>query len=81
SLPAGVRYGAAVAPVMADSAADPAAPLLVAVGPSGSGYSTDHGASWTVIDHEHWNTVLFGPGGAAWVLGMAGKVGRWVSEQ
>ncbi|MGH7445028.1 MAG: WD40/YVTN/BNR-like repeat-containing protein [Longimicrobiales bacterium] len=83
SLPAGVRYGATVAPVMADSAdsAASAPPILIAVGPSGSGYSTDHGASWTVIDHQHWNTVSFGPGGAAWVLGMAGKVGRWVSEQ
>lgn len=70
SLPAGVRYGAALLP-----GSRPA--TLVAVGPSGSGYSKDGGASWTVIDHEHWNTVVFSPDGTGWVLGPEGRVGRW----
>lgn len=70
SLPAGVRYGAAVTP----------SGTLIAVGPSGSGYSTDQGVSWTVLDHGHWNTVLSAPGGAVWVLGVDGQVSRWLAE-
>ncbi len=70
ALPAGVRYGAALVPQ-----SDPG--TLVAVGPSGSGYSTDGGATWTTLDHEHWNTTVFGPGGVGWILGTDGRVGRW----
>ena len=70
SLPAGVRYGAAVVPANG-------ATVLFAVGPSGSGYSEDGGASWRVIDHVHWNTVVFSPDGTGWVLGPEGRVGRW----
>jgi photosystem II stability/assembly factor-like uncharacterized protein len=69
SLPAGVRYGAALFPGQVQ-------PVLVAVGPSGAGHSADGGATWTSLDHGHWNTVVVSPGGTGWILGPDGRVSR-----
>jgi photosystem II stability/assembly factor-like uncharacterized protein len=67
SAPAGVRYGATYA-----SGADGS--ILVAVGPSGSGYSLDDGDSWTALDKTGYNTVAPASGGRVWVGGVAGRV-------
>ena len=49
---------------------------LVAVGPSGLGYSLDDGSSWTAIDTVGYNTVAPAADGLAWVAGTEGRVVR-----
>ena len=70
SAPDGVRYGVAYVP-----GTRPA--LLVAVGPSGSGYSLDDGGSWTLMDRTGVNTVAFAGPDEGWAAGVAGLVRRW----
>jgi photosystem II stability/assembly factor-like uncharacterized protein len=74
SAPAGVRYGVAVVE-------SGASPILVAVGPSGTGWSRDGGASWTRIGApddpvEGFNSVRATPAGAVWAAGTQGRVAR-----
>ncbi|MFY9553346.1 MAG: glycosyl hydrolase [Blastocatellia bacterium] len=65
--PAGFRSAVAYA------AGGPA--KLVAVGPSGSDYSSDKGASWTSIDSTGYHAVsLQGSGG--WAVGEDGRIGK-----
>lgn len=66
--PAGVRYGVVYVP---------GSTTLIAVGPSGSGYSNDDGATWTAIDDQAWNTVSFASPTAGWVAGPGGRIARW----
>lgn len=68
--PLGVRYGATSVPHATTRS-------YVSVGPSGSGVSHDGGASWTLIDREHWNTVVFASPEHGWVFGTDGRIGRW----
>jgi photosystem II stability/assembly factor-like uncharacterized protein len=68
SQPEGVRWG--VGGVLSGKA-----PALVAVGPSGLGYSLDFGATWTALDTLGFNTVG-GSGRRFWVAGMEGRIGR-----
>ena len=70
SAPDGVRYGVAYVP-----GTRPA--LLVAVGPSGSGYSLDDGVSWTELDRRGVNTVAFSGPAEGWAAGVGGLVRRW----
>src|SRR5690606_26959443 len=70
SAPAGVRYGAVYVP-------GAHTPVLVAVGPSGSGYSLDDGATWTLISDVGYNTVSFAAPNAGWAAGTEGRIARW----
>jgi photosystem II stability/assembly factor-like uncharacterized protein len=63
--PAGYRSGAVfVAPL-----------TVIAVGTSGSNYSTDGGASWTTLDGENYNSVA-ARNGVAWAVGPRGRIAR-----
>jgi len=68
SRPAGVRYGVTVVP---------GSTVAVAVGPSGSGFSRDFGATWTPIDTVHVNTVYFDAPESGWAAGPDGRLLRW----
>jgi len=49
---------------------------VVAVGPSGSAWSADLGASWVPIDSANYWAVGFGPGRTGWAVGTQGRVTR-----
>jgi photosystem II stability/assembly factor-like uncharacterized protein len=50
---------------------------LIAVGPSGSDYSTDGGRTWTAIGSEGFHSVSVAPSGdAAWAVGEGGRIAR-----
>ena len=66
---AGPIYGAAFvtgAPV----------PTLVAVGPTGLGFTADLGASWTTLSSENYWTVDFAGPQAGWAAGRNGRITR-----
>ena len=69
SAPAGVRWGVAYVPGSRP-------PMLVAVGPAGSGYSLDDGSTWTRIDRTGFNTVAFSGPREGWAAGVRGLVAR-----
>ncbi len=70
SEPRGVRYGVVYAQ-------RPGSAVLVAVGPSGWGYSRDDGQTWTAIDTLGFNTVAAAQGGAeVWAAGVEGRMAR-----
>jgi photosystem II stability/assembly factor-like uncharacterized protein len=50
-------------------------PMLVAVGPSGSDYSGDNGASWVSIDSTGYHAVTFA-GSTGWGVGEGGRIGN-----
>ncbi|HSG82836.1 MAG TPA: hypothetical protein VLC48_11325 [Gemmatimonadota bacterium] len=77
SEPQGVRYG--VTYVQAGASGEERW-LLVAVGPSGWGYSTDDGATWRYLDSLGFNTVGAAPGGPVWAAGLGGRVARFSSS-
>lgn len=53
-------------------------PMLIAVGTSGSDYSTDGGANWVRLDSVAYNTVSVARGSsAAWAVGPRGRIGRF----
>jgi photosystem II stability/assembly factor-like uncharacterized protein/predicted aspartyl protease len=55
------------------------APTLIAVGPSGSGYSLDDGKSWTSIDRGGYHSLSFtGPTGAGWAVGAGGRIAKYM---
>ena len=58
------------------------APVLIAVGPSGSDYSTDQGASWNSFSAEGFHTASFAgnASGAGWAAGEQGRLAKYVSE-
>lgn len=49
--------------------------VLVAVGPSGSDYSTDDGASWTGLNSNGYHAVSFA-GSDGWAVGEGGRIGK-----
>ena len=51
---------------------------LVAVGPSGSDYSTDDGASWRSLSAEGFHTASFATG-AGWAAGENGRIAKYIS--
>ena len=50
---------------------------LVAVGPSGSDYSTDGGRSWKSIGTDGFHAASFAGERAGWAVGEAGRIGRY----
>jgi photosystem II stability/assembly factor-like uncharacterized protein len=54
--------------------------VLVAVGISGSDYSSDGGETWVPIDTVGFNSVAFGVGRttAGWVVGSGGRIAKWI---
>jgi len=55
------------------------APTLIAVGPSGSDYSIDDGASWTSIDSTGFHAVSF-TSDAGWAVGENGLIARFTGK-
>jgi photosystem II stability/assembly factor-like uncharacterized protein len=55
-------------------------PVVVAVGTSGSDYSTDGGETWAPIDTLGFNSVAFARGRstAGWAVGAGGRIARWI---
>jgi photosystem II stability/assembly factor-like uncharacterized protein len=54
--------------------------MLVAVGPTGSDYSTDAGASWRSFGAEGFHTASFtraGGGAAGWAAGERGRIAKY----
>jgi photosystem II stability/assembly factor-like uncharacterized protein len=51
-------------------------PMLVAVGPSGSDYSTDDGANWKSIDSTGYHAVSLA-GADGWAVGEGGRVAKY----
>jgi photosystem II stability/assembly factor-like uncharacterized protein len=51
--------------------------VVVAVGTSGSDFSTDGGRSWKPIDGRDYNAVSFTRDGAGWAVGPKGAISRW----
>ncbi len=68
--PPGVWYGVAYVPGRTP-------PLLVAVGPTGSAYSTDDGATWRTAGDRGYNAVGFSRDGSGWAAGATGTAARW----
>ncbi|HKQ77317.1 MAG TPA: hypothetical protein VJ810_26700 [Blastocatellia bacterium] len=67
-LPGGFRSGVAYAP---------GASMLVTVGPSGSDYSLDGGASWTPIGGQGYHAISFAQSGAGWAVGEGGRIAKY----
>ncbi len=51
-------------------------PMLVAVGPSGSDYSVDNGASWVSLGSIGFHAVSFAGVDAGWAVGEGGRIAR-----
>src|SRR5262249_3088825 len=67
-LPGGFRSAVAYAP---------GASMLVSVGPSGSDYSLEGGASWTPIGGAGYHAVSFARSGAGWAVGEGGRIAKF----
>lgn len=56
-------------------------PVLVAVGPSGSDYSNDDGASWSSIESPGYHALSFARSSSGgWAVGENGRIGRVVGS-
>ena len=56
-------------------------PMLVAVGPSGSDYSTDQGMSWKSFSAEGFHTASFAhASGAGWAAGEQGRIAKYIGS-
>jgi photosystem II stability/assembly factor-like uncharacterized protein len=67
-LPGGFRSAVAYAP---------GASILVTVGPSGSDYSLEGGASWTRIRGAGFHALSFARSGAGWAVGEGGRIAKF----
>lgn len=54
---------------------------LIAVGPSGSDYSTDGGESWTRISLEGFHSASFASSNAGWAVGEGGRIARYSNSR
>lgn len=52
-------------------------PMFVAVGPSGSDYSMDNGASWISLGSMGFHAADFAGGDAGWAVGEGGRVAKF----
>jgi photosystem II stability/assembly factor-like uncharacterized protein len=53
----------------------------VAVGTSGSDYSSDDGASWKPLDKEKYNSVAFTVTGEGWAVGPKGRIAKFTRAE
>jgi photosystem II stability/assembly factor-like uncharacterized protein len=53
------------------------APMLVAVGPSGSDYSLDGGASWYSLGSDGYHAISFARSAAGWAVGEGGRIAKY----
>lgn len=53
----------------------------IAVGTSGSDFSTDDGASWKALDKEKYNSVAFTATGDGWAVGPKGLIAKFVKAE
>jgi photosystem II stability/assembly factor-like uncharacterized protein len=67
-LPGGFRSAVAYAPGVS---------ILVTVGPSGSDYSLEGGASWAPIRGAGYHALSFARSGVGWAVGEGGRVARF----
>jgi photosystem II stability/assembly factor-like uncharacterized protein len=51
-------------------------PMIVAVGPSGSDYSVDNGASWVSLGSDGFHAASFAGGDAGWAVGEGGRIAK-----
>jgi photosystem II stability/assembly factor-like uncharacterized protein len=49
----------------------------IAVGTSGSDFSTDDGTTWKLLDSENYNSVAFTRAGVGWAVGPKGRIARF----
>jgi photosystem II stability/assembly factor-like uncharacterized protein len=49
----------------------------IAVGTSGSDFSSDDGATWKPLDGENYNSVGFAAAGGGWAVGPKGRIARF----
>jgi photosystem II stability/assembly factor-like uncharacterized protein len=49
----------------------------IAVGTSGSDFSSDDGATWKPLDRENYNSVAFTSSGVGWAVGPKGRIARF----
>jgi len=54
-------------------------PMLVAVGPSGSDYSVDDGASWVSLGSLGFHAVAFAGIDTGWAVGEGGRIGKYTT--
>lgn len=54
-------------------------PRIVAVGPAGTDFSTDNGASWTSLSATGFHAVSFA-GASGWAVGERGRIGKYVGN-
>jgi photosystem II stability/assembly factor-like uncharacterized protein len=70
-------YRSAVAVLNLDHAA-----YFIAVGPTGSDFSSDWGNTWQPLDDSSFNSVAFDPSGATgWAVGPEGRVAKWSGNE
>jgi photosystem II stability/assembly factor-like uncharacterized protein len=55
----------------------PGSSTIVTVGPSGSDYSLDGGASWTPIGGAGYHAISFARSGAGWAVGESGRIAKY----
>jgi photosystem II stability/assembly factor-like uncharacterized protein len=67
-LPGGFRSAVAYAP---------GASMLVTVGPSGSDYSLEGGASWAPIRGAGYHAISFARSGSGWAVGEGGRIAKF----
>ncbi|HSO75533.1 MAG TPA: oxidoreductase, partial [Blastocatellia bacterium] len=49
---------------------------LIAVGETGSDFSTDGGASWKTLSKDAYHSISFARSGAGWVVGADGRIAK-----
>jgi photosystem II stability/assembly factor-like uncharacterized protein len=77
SQPSGFRSG-----VVYVAGKNTVAPMLISVGPSGSDYSVDNGASWTSIAGDGFHAVSFaGAIDAGWAVGEGGRIAKFAGAR
>jgi hypothetical protein len=55
--------------------------MIIAVGTTGSDYSTNNGAEWLGLDKENYNSVSFVKGtNVGWAVGPSGRVARFTGQ-
>jgi photosystem II stability/assembly factor-like uncharacterized protein len=73
-LPGGFRSGVAYVP-------GASVPTLIAVGPSGSDYSLDQGASWMSLGTTGYHAVSLASPTVGWAVGEGGRIAKFIGAE